>query len=83
MTITFISTDRGKVGTVSLSPEGTIVYEGIPERLINEWNKHGVEEPGDGPFYERLVKPEEGLRFLKALPYQYNRGTYLRAVEED
>jgi len=71
---------KKKVDVFEITPEGeelrfTVTYDGkkikfinAPEELVKSWKKYGLPAMGRE---RRLLKPEDGLEFLKAMSREF------------
>jgi hypothetical protein len=66
-----------KIGSVLLSEDGVVSFEGLNERAIREYYDFGVVGRGkDGPLF-----PKDGAAFMDALYLECNRCSMVRAVD--
>ena len=68
-----------KIGSVLLSEDGVVSFEGMNERSIREYHDFGAVGNGrDGQLF-----PRDGEKFLDALYLECNRCSMVRAIDAD
>jgi hypothetical protein len=68
-----------KFGSVILSEDGVVSFEGMNEKAIREYYDHGaVGLAGGGVKF-----PKDGAAFLNALVLETNRTSFVRAILPD
>lgn len=67
---------QDEIGRATLSENGRVAFEGVPEYIVTSLTTDGILMSGETFF------PEAGREFLKLLPFQYN-GSVIRAEMKD
>jgi len=77
LSATLLDVEGRVVGRVVAEDVG-VSFVDVPADFVHEWTTEGIVGPGSGPNDERLLYPQDGEAFVRALPTVLS-GTYLRA----